>query len=448
MPFTPAHAAAALPFRRLGLVPSALVIGTLAPDFEYFLHPGPNGRYGHTLPGVFFLSLPLALLVLWMFHAFVKRPFVELLPDGLQRRLVTHLGEFRFGGPARFLLIVASAFLGIATHVLWDSFTHSNTWPYHHWAVLRQMMDLPFMGMIPTYRILQHGSSLAGSGIVAIWFWIWYGNSTPSNRAVSGSISRKRAVVALVAAVAILGGLLRAVMGAGAFSGAYSFRKFASQTAVTAIALAWWQLVAYGIFFWRSANRDSSRPARRSGSEPAVFGALGTTLETAALSPLWLWFHLEQTRQENGICRFQPNGPAFHSLCYLDVAVSGQGEMQTLELGVQRSFIEGGNAPFARDLVKSFLQAVFPQGDCEAVTRLIQELQSEFGGSRSVLLAKEVAKDVLRAVPAGKRSDAYGVFLGQKRSATIRAGLLRIEIENTVDEGSHWFLLHILPSAE
>jgi hypothetical protein len=37
VPFTLAHGAAALPFRRFHLVFSALLVGTFAPDFEYLV---------------------------------------------------------------------------------------------------------------------------------------------------------------------------------------------------------------------------------------------------------------------------------------------------------------------------------------------------------------------------------------------------------------------------
>jgi Domain of unknown function (DUF4184) len=62
VPFTLAHGAAALPFRRLHLVFSGLLVGTFAPDFEYFLRLSPDDGFGHTLLGTFVLTLPLALL--------------------------------------------------------------------------------------------------------------------------------------------------------------------------------------------------------------------------------------------------------------------------------------------------------------------------------------------------------------------------------------------------
>ena len=180
MPFTFAHSAAALPFRRLPLVPSALVIGTFAPDFEYFLRLAPNGRLGHTLPGTFILTLPAALLVLWIFHSLVKRPATMLMPDALRNRLVNHLGDFRFGGASRFLLILASLLLGIATHLLWDSFTHAGTWLYIHWPLLRASVNLPVLGPIPCYKVFQHGSTIVGTGVVVAWLISWYRSSEPS----------------------------------------------------------------------------------------------------------------------------------------------------------------------------------------------------------------------------------------------------------------------------
>ena len=72
MPFTLAHPAAALPFRKTRLVFSAVIVGSMAPDFEYFLRLAPQGRYFHSLPGLFLCTLPVAFAVLWLFHRSAK----------------------------------------------------------------------------------------------------------------------------------------------------------------------------------------------------------------------------------------------------------------------------------------------------------------------------------------------------------------------------------------
>src|SRR5208282_3822629 len=123
MPFTLAHPAAALPFRKTGLVISAVVVGSMAPDFEYFLRLSPQGRYFHSLPGLIIYTLPVALAVLWLFHRSVKFAVLRLLPNRIRMRL--SCTEFSFGNSRRFALLVLSVSVGALTHVIWDSFTHN-----------------------------------------------------------------------------------------------------------------------------------------------------------------------------------------------------------------------------------------------------------------------------------------------------------------------------------
>lgn len=263
MPFTLSHAAAALPFRHFHLIPSALVIGTLAPDFEYFLLLIPMDRYGHTLIGVFLLTLPLALLVLWTFHNFVKRPASMLLPNSIQRRLTNHLDEFHFGGPARLLLIVTSILLGVATHLLWDSFTHRTGWFYHHWALLRQTAHVPILGSLPYYKVFQHASTVLGIAILSLWFVWWYRTTTPSSHTIAcaPSVPRRLAILGVLATIACAGAVIRATFAARGPAGHINFREFVVEAVVTVTAIAWWELVAYGIFSqWTKPVR--SEPAR------------------------------------------------------------------------------------------------------------------------------------------------------------------------------------------
>jgi hypothetical protein len=267
MPFTLAHSAAALPFRKLRVVPSAIVIGTFAPDFEYFLRLGPHGHFGHTLTGAVVFTFPIALAVLWMFHAFVKRPVAALLPDGLRSRLAGHLSKFEFFGPARFLWIVVSILLGIATHLVWDSFTHANTWPYHHWPRLHETVRFPAVGPVAYYKILQHGSTVVGTLIVFAWLVRWYRESKPQTTASAKLPVPKSwlAILAVVILVACAGGLIRATAGRGFSTSATTPKRFIGELVVTAIALAWWQLVAYGIFL--STRPSSIQTTRQLDSE-------------------------------------------------------------------------------------------------------------------------------------------------------------------------------------
>jgi Domain of unknown function (DUF4184) len=260
VPFTPAHAAAALLFRRSRLVFSAVLIGTLAPDFEYFLRFRPEGRFGHTASGAFFLSLPLGFMVLWMFHTFVKDPAARLLPEAVQRRLGNQLDEFRFGGAGRFLLILASLLMGIATHILWDAFTHSGSWFPEHWAFLQQLITLPILGRRTLFRVLQHFSTIAGLATLLFWFTLWYRGTQP-NAGVSGqavSARRKTLIVAALLSVAFLGGLVRASSVTGIPMNPDSQKMFLGYAVVTAMALLWWELVLYGA--WSSVRSGAAKP--------------------------------------------------------------------------------------------------------------------------------------------------------------------------------------------
>ena len=256
VPFTFSHAAAALPFRRTRLIASAVVIGTFAPDFEYFLRLDPEGRYGHMMPGILVLTLPVAFVIFWGYQKFLKLPLLMLLPKAVQRKLHADRRPFRIGGLRRFLLIVASLLMGIATHIVWDSFTHFNTWFYQHIELLRAYYVVPGLGRMAGYLVMQGVSSVVGLAMLAVWFWHWY-RATPSAaealpKALPGM--QKLAIASGIVAVAVVAGLVRAVIRAGLSTDPHQLRHFLVQAVATAMALAWWQLVAYGLFVQSSLN--------------------------------------------------------------------------------------------------------------------------------------------------------------------------------------------------
>ena len=269
VPFTPAHAAAALPFRGTRLVLSAVVIGTLAPDFEYFLRFQPAGKFGHTVLGAMFLTLPSALVVLWIFHVFVKGPTAGLLPEAVYSRLGSQLDHFPFRGAGRFLLIISSVLVGIATHIFWDSFTHSGSWLVQHSAFLRQEVPLPMLGIRSLFRVLQHLSTIAGLAILLAWITLWYRSTKASSQVVGGAVSARRKTLTWVAlsTVALLGALEHAFSATGIPTSFASAKLFLGNAVVTGIALLWWELVLYGFFSsLRGSNKNAKaglRPFRR-----------------------------------------------------------------------------------------------------------------------------------------------------------------------------------------
>lgn len=222
----------------------------MAPDFEYFLALRTHDRVGHTFPGVLVLTLPVAVLGLWIFHSFVKVPAAGLLPQRVQSKLAKHLGKFRFWGLRRFGLIVFSILVGIATHLLWDSFTHADTYLYDHWSLLRGSVDVPILGAMPWFKVLQHGSTILGLVVVSFWLFRWYGESEPRRVRFGHTLSpsTRNAILITGISLAVAGGVIRALWGIGLPTDQIAFRRFTGEAVVTCMALAWWQLVGYGVF--------------------------------------------------------------------------------------------------------------------------------------------------------------------------------------------------------
>lgn len=251
--------------RRSPLVCSAVVVGTMAPDFEYFLRLRSGGGWGHTIPGALGLSLPLGLAVLWLYHRFAKLPIAALMPVPLELRLGKALQPFRFRG--RFLLIVASMLAGIATHLAWDSFTHSHTWLYRHWAFLHQHIHLPLAGSIRVFYLLQFISSIGGILVLVGWCVHWYRTTPPGPQPLTTTFSpgQKILIAAAILALSTAAGVLRAFHNVGMPHNRITIPTFAGEVAITLGALLWWQLVAWGILLRPRATRlaPQTEPAPR-----------------------------------------------------------------------------------------------------------------------------------------------------------------------------------------
>src|SRR5687767_3554001 len=128
MPFTPAHPAVVLPLlRSKWLSATGLIMGSVAPDFEYFFKLSVSSLHSHTLPGLLYFDLPVTLLLSIAFHQVVKQNLIRNTPAFLQRRFQDTL-DFDF---IRFLtnhwlIFTVSAIIGSASHIFWDGFTHGD----------------------------------------------------------------------------------------------------------------------------------------------------------------------------------------------------------------------------------------------------------------------------------------------------------------------------------
>lgn len=180
MPFTAAHPAAVLPLKRL--CPryfswSALIIGALTPDLEYFLTLRPRATLELNILGTLYFCLPAGILLFILFHVVVKRPAVLLLP-GPHRDRLWQVANPRLSVDARRLVaILGSILIGSWTHLLWDSFTHAGRWGVNYLPVLSTEIASVSGYTITVFKILQHGSTLLGIGCLAAAYLRWFSSA-------------------------------------------------------------------------------------------------------------------------------------------------------------------------------------------------------------------------------------------------------------------------------
>ncbi len=167
MPFTFSHPAIVLPFNYLSkkwISLTALVIGSMVPDFEYFLRLKVASYYSHTWTGLFWFDPPLALFLLVIYNNIVKNKLIDHLPAFLNSRL----SKFKISSSFYFknaVIVVVCILIGAASHIFWDSFTHSGGYFVTHILFLTRQINISHYH-IQTYKILQHLSTLAGTAII------------------------------------------------------------------------------------------------------------------------------------------------------------------------------------------------------------------------------------------------------------------------------------------
>lgn len=133
MPFTFSHPALIIPLKYLParyVSMTGLVVGSVAPDFEKFIKLSGGNIYSHTLSGILWFNLPLALALAFIFHLVVRDILIDNLPVFFRERLVKYK---RFKWSRHFKrntgVVAGSIIFATFLHVLVDSFTHEGA-PY------------------------------------------------------------------------------------------------------------------------------------------------------------------------------------------------------------------------------------------------------------------------------------------------------------------------------
>lgn len=143
---------------------TALVIGSMTPDFEYFIRMRVASSYSHNWQGLFWYDLPLSILLMIIYNKLVKDKLIDDLPAYFNKRL-SMFKNSEAQVKHSLLVIILSLPIGIATHILWDGFTHPAGYFVNHIHKLKHRIYVDHHP-IQFYNILQHLSSLLGALVI------------------------------------------------------------------------------------------------------------------------------------------------------------------------------------------------------------------------------------------------------------------------------------------
>jgi len=173
MPFTFSHPAIILPLRYLPkswFSLTALAIGSLTPDFEYFIRMKVKSDYSHTLSGIFWFDLPLALLLTFLFHNLIRNLLFQNLPTVIKNRILIFTNfDWNMYFKRNWLIVIISLLIGIFSHIFWDAFTHQHGYFVMQIDSFKNTIAI-FGREIPFWKIAQHSSTLIGTIIMLFAF--------------------------------------------------------------------------------------------------------------------------------------------------------------------------------------------------------------------------------------------------------------------------------------
>ncbi len=175
MPVTFAHPLAVIPLKKIfpKLSLTAMVCGACGPDLEYFI-PFVNIDRGftHSFAGIFFTSLPLALIIFFLFELLFRKVVLDILPWQISLPRQKH----------SLMILALSVLIGAASHVIWDSFTHENTFFTSTFSIFRYPLFTLFGHKFLVLKVLQYASGIVGTAAV-----IMYSLNQYRKRIIAGS---------------------------------------------------------------------------------------------------------------------------------------------------------------------------------------------------------------------------------------------------------------------
>ncbi len=201
VPFTVSHVAAVLPVvgRSERLPAAALVIGSMTPDYPWFLTRVRTSQLSHSPLGLVTADLVVGFLAFAVWRLWVQRPVRDLLPRPVGERLPQPAA-----GAVRDLRWAALAVvLGALTHLVWDSFTHAGRWGVE----VVPWLHTEHLGL-PGDKWAQFVSGLLGLAVLVIWCLRRLADTAPHDDGLRSTSSERRVAWSLVVAGALVGALI------------------------------------------------------------------------------------------------------------------------------------------------------------------------------------------------------------------------------------------------
>jgi hypothetical protein len=169
MPFTLSHPAIVLPFGRLlarWRLLSAMVVGSMAPDFGWFLPWQPARFETHSADALLTFCLPAGLATYWLFQWLIKRPLIELLPPGAYARWRGLSAPADVASLKQWILAASGVLFGAVTHLIWDAFTHEGARGVRMFPLLEEPVVELGGHRLGGAHLLQDANSVLGLAVV------------------------------------------------------------------------------------------------------------------------------------------------------------------------------------------------------------------------------------------------------------------------------------------
>ena len=243
MPFTVSHVVAVLPMvgRTDRLPAAALVIGSMAPDYPWFLTGGRTAGPSHSPVGVVTVDLAVGLVAVVAWRLLVQAPLRDLVPRRLGERLPRSPGV----GAADLPWLALGVVVGTVTHVVWDSFTHAGRWGVD----LVPWLHTEHLGL-PGYKWAQFASGALGLVVLAVWGQRRLSRTVPDPEGLRSTTDERRVAWVLVAAGTCAGVAVRFLDFSGtverALFGAVTSGGVGTALGVSAACALWWARVRRG----------------------------------------------------------------------------------------------------------------------------------------------------------------------------------------------------------